>query len=50
MNLIKDINNEIREKDPVEVAVEETEPKPDTGKPIADYLTDIQAAKEESNQ
>ncbi len=45
MDLIKDINNTIRDKDAVETAIEETEPKEETGKSISDYLTDIKAEK-----
>lgn len=45
MDLIKDINNTIRDKDTIEAAIEETKPKEDIGKTISDYLADIKAKK-----
>ncbi len=47
MDLIRDINKSAQEKEVVELAIEETEPKKDTGKTVSDYLTDIQ--QEETN-
>jgi len=49
MDLIKNINNAVREKDAVEAAIEETEPKEkekiSIGKPITDYIADIKQEK-----
>ncbi len=42
MDLIKDINNTVREKDAIEAAIEETKPQESNGKSISDYLSDIQ--------
>jgi len=43
MDLIRDINTAATEKQiAVEVAAEEVEQKPDTGKSVADYLSNIQ--------
>jgi len=47
MDLIKDINNEIREKDAVEAAIEETQPTETDGKSVSDYLNDIQQQEKE---
>jgi hypothetical protein len=46
MDLIKDINDTVSEKDAVEAAIEATKPAEPTGKTVADYLTDIQQEKE----
>jgi len=46
MDLIKDINNTARERDAIETAIEETEPKSEeTEKKVSDYLTDIKTEK-----
>jgi len=50
MDLIKDINNTARKNDPVEPTIKETEPKPDTGKSISDYLSDIQQKQEDTSK
>lgn len=42
MDLIRDINNTVREKEAIEVAVEETDPEESKNKSISDYLFDIQ--------
>lgn len=42
MDLIRNINDAVREKDAVEAAIAETEPQEDKGKTVSDYLSDIQ--------
>jgi len=48
MDLIKDINNTVREKDAVEAAIEQTQSEvEDTSKSVSDYLNDIQQEESE---